>query len=282
MKLKRLLSCSTGVSLLGLLFVLLPSKSASASFTCGSHLITYRVRSLSGVPGQGVRCVRFNVQNTPNFTIWYGEGYWGSGQYRHVGVGYLGGKASASDIFGNGENAQGNFSGSLRIVSSGGNFPRTMRVTGAWNEEWILEDDRTVQEYTSRLKPVSTCGPHLEEFTVSDASGRRAGSGVRCSTIAYGGAWYGEGNWGGDTYAHLGYGAVDRSAGAFDICEPSKFRGCNAFNWGSINTANSIPGQPYTGCRRVSGAWNEIWNQRNSWENFNGQYRRRPATQSCR
>jgi len=286
MNIKRLVSCSAGVSLLSLLSVLVPSESANASFACGPHLATYKVRSLNGWPGAGVRCVRFNVQNEPGFIIWYGEGQWGSGTYRHVGVGYLASmgraRASASDIFGNGEDAMGDFRNSLNIVSSGGSIPRTMRVTGDWNEEWILEGDGIVQEYTSRLGPVNTCGQHLVESSVSDASGRRSGSGIRCGTVAFGGAWYGEGNWGGDIYAHLGYGTVDHAAGAFDICEPSKSRSCNAFNWGSLKTNNSIPGQPFPGCRRVSGAWSEIWNQRNSWTNFNGQYIRRPTENSCR
>lgn len=247
------------------------AESAQASYTCGPHLRTYSVRSLNGVSGRGVRCVMRNGG------AWFGEGYWGNVTYRHVGE-KLGNQGYAGDIYGNGEVARGSFlkRGDLRFSGSwqDNNPSRRIRVTGAWNEEWILETDNTVQDYTSPLGAVNTCGPNFSQFRVSPGpgGGNVFFKGIRCVLFQLvsdgnlgGNVWYGEGVWGGTTYAHIGeVVSFDRVYyGAFDICEPSKFVACGAADFGrltvrDINGNHLTVGDPYTD-RVVTGAWNEIW-----------------------
>lgn len=127
-------------------------------------------------------------------------------------------------------------------------------MTGAWNEEWIPETDRTVQEYTSTLNRVQNCGggDTNTSLRVADLAGRRSGQGIRC---LFGNVWYGEGSWNGATYAHIG--AVTSEAGgrASDICEPSRFQGCGNFG------ADSLRFNPFSSGSRVTGAWSEIWSR---------------------
>jgi hypothetical protein len=238
------------------------TESAYASYSCGPHLATYNVRSLGGASGQGVRCVRVipDNQGNPVGFFWYGEGVWEGQPYRHIGQAfYSSGNGTAGDIYGNGEAFDSFFNETLLISHSGESIPNRIQVTGAWNEEWTLEADNVVLEYTSTLGSVQNCGSSFElPYTVRDTTGERAGEGIRCRLIATG-VWYGEGNWGGTTYAHIGslwdgYG----NAGAFDICEPSRFGFCNAFDWGSI-VLDGTPGGPGSGGFRVTGAWQEEW-----------------------
>jgi hypothetical protein len=113
--------------------------SQRASFNCGSHLRTYVVKSLDNRAGTGIRCV--GISDGQNNTIpqlaWYGEGDWRGATYRHVGHAFKSGSlvGSASDIYGNGEDIKNNYNKNLKveIVNSS-----TIRVTGAWNEEWQL------------------------------------------------------------------------------------------------------------------------------------------------
>jgi len=233
----------------------LMTEKAQASFACGQHLSTYRVQSLGGANGQGVRCVKFHFGNI----IWYGEGYWGEANYRHFGLipapGVLGG--GITDISGNGESFNSFTSSSALQVSRGesiNGIPISIRLTGAWNEEWIYESDGVVQEYTSQLGPVRVCDETSNqlEYRVRDESGLNSGEGIRCYV---GAIWYGEGNWNGETYAHIGFRQrFNRpSAIAFDICEPSKFSFCsraNSLSFDATSLSNVI---------RVSGDWNEVW-----------------------
>lgn len=225
----------------------------NASFSCGPHLRTYVVKSLHGSQGVGIRCVKFS-QGKPGTRIprlaWYGEGSWGSATYRHVGQAIYKGRdlvGFASDIYGNGEYFNGNFPGNLNVqVLSGGS---KIRVTGAWNEEWQLVK-------STNYKPLSratTCGGYFDEYQVSSLSGSD-GDGLRC--VLRDGlkntTWFGNGNWGGSTYSHLGTRSA-KGYGAGDICGSNFGTFCNNFSWGSLKLT------PVSGGFDVTGAWNEKW-----------------------
>jgi hypothetical protein len=250
-------------SVSSVLSVTFSAESAHASFSCGPYLATYRVSSLSGVSGQGVRCVQFlptrRLLPYPHF-IWYGEGYWENRKHRHVGDSYSF-SGNAADIIGNGEDADGSFrDGDLIFeVDEQSSPPPTIRVTGAWNEVWTLDSSGVHSDYTSSLGSVNTCGPNFVEFNATDITGSKSGSGIRC-LLEGSAAWYGEGSWDGSTYSHLGYffnspGRI--VAGASDICEPSKFNFCNNFGWDSI-VMKVVRSTDFD----VTGAWSEYWQRR--------------------
>ena len=73
-----------GISLIASTLIIVNAEKAQASFTCSPHMLTYQVRSLDGRSGQGVRCVKLSPNKTVSL-YWYGEGYWGQQQYRHIG-----------------------------------------------------------------------------------------------------------------------------------------------------------------------------------------------------
>ena len=244
-------------SLATTLAVPLTAESVQAAYSCGPHLATYEVRSRSGASGRGVRCVKWIVNNRDrSVLIWYGEGYWGNIKYRHIGENITSRVGSAADIHGNGEDAAGVFYRNLTIAPSRESVPRRVRITGGWNEEWILQGNGVVNNYTSTLPPVRTCGRNFRansfiEYRVTDASGQRSGGGVRCYIAP---AWYGEGTWNGASYAHIGFaGGQTGEAAAFDICDRSRFNICNFFPLGSI-TFN-----PAGSSTQIRGAWNENW-----------------------
>lgn len=230
--------------------------SQSSNFTCGPHLQTYVVTSLSQTPGEGIRCVKFSEGQPGNPRIprlaWYGEGIWNGATYRHVGhafyrssnlIGY------ASDIHGNGENFNNNFPGNLQVQVVGGGS--TIRVTGAWNEEWKLVSSTNYNP----LPRLQTCGQYFDEYKVSDLTGSRQGSGLRCVLRegARNTTWFGNGNWGGSTYAHIGTRSFN-GYGASDICGPGFGPICNTFGWGSLRLTPVAP-RGFD----VTGAWSEKW-----------------------
>ncbi|MBD2437568.1 hypothetical protein [Nostoc sp. FACHB-110] len=222
------------------------------NFSCGPHLRTYIVKPLDNRQGLGIRCVKFS-EGKPGTSIprlaWYGEGNWGGATYRHVGqaiyrssnlVGF------ASDIYGNGENIHNNFPGNLKVEVSGS----TIRVTGAWNEEWHLVK---ATSYKPLPRP-KTCGGYFDEYRVSDLAGSRQGSGLRC-VLRVGPnntTWFGNGNWEGSTYSHIGTRSFN-GYGASDVCTQGFGPICNTFGWGSLKFT-SVPGG-----FNVTGAWSEKW-----------------------
>jgi hypothetical protein len=225
----------------------------ASSFTCASHLRTYRVKSLNNGEFGGVRCVQFS-DGTAGTRIprlaWYGEGNWGSGAYRHVGHAFFRGSnliGFASDIHGNGETLNNNFSGNLnfQILSSS-----IIRVSGAWNEEWQLVPS---VNYNPLPKP-STCGGYFDQYKVSDLTENRQGEGLRC-VLRVGPkntTWFGNGNWEGSTYSHIGSSSF-KGYGASDICDASFGLICNTFSFGSLKLT------PVSGGFNVTGAWSEKW-----------------------
>lgn len=246
-------------------------------FKCGPGFSTYSVRSLSGVNGDGVRCVKFHNRQTVGDDLagvyWYGEGQWNGSRYRHVGYTYrqvnpfgddtVG--SYAADIFGNGENSNNQFS-NLKVRAVQG--LNRIRVTGGWSEEWILESSGRAATYRGNLNPVANCGSYLERAQVTDANGSTAnGTGIRCmvrnSYIGLPTIWYGEGQWNGKRYRHFGITTQtqtwDHGLGtAADLCnDPSTFCGQTA--------PNGLQLQAEMGCGqmskyRITGNWNERWN----------------------
>ncbi|MFE1747426.1 hypothetical protein [Coleofasciculus sp. H7-2] len=228
--------------------------SQAPSFNCGPHTLTYVVKPLDRREGTGVRCVKMS-EGKPGSSIpklaWYGEGNWKGATYRHVGHAFYRGRnlvGFASDIYGNGENINNNFPGnlSIQVVNS-----TTIRVTGAWNEEWNLVK---AANYKPLPRP-QTCGKYFDEYKVSDLTGTRQGSGLRCFLRVGPGntTWFGNGNWGGTTYSHLGTRSFN-GYGAGDICASGFGPICNTFGWGSLKFTNIAPSG-----FNVTGAWSEKW-----------------------
>jgi hypothetical protein len=224
------------------------------SFSCGPHVRTYVVRPLDNRQGVGIRCVKFS-EGKPGTAIprlaWYGEGKWGGSTYRHVGQAIYRGRnlvGFASDIHGNGEDINNNFPGNLQVQVLGGGS--TIRVTGGWNEEWRLVN-------STNYRPLSrprTCGGYFDQYQVSDLTGGRNGDGLRC-VLRVGPkntTWFGNGNWEGSTYSHLGTRSFN-GHGAGDLCGNNFGAICNTFGWGSLKLT------PVPGGINVTGAWSEKW-----------------------
>jgi hypothetical protein len=236
--------------------------SAQASFTCGSHMKTYRVISPNGALG-GVRCVKpINAKGRDGNTLlfaWYGEGRWGNTNYRHVGSASVSPSSGrqinyADDVYGNGENTGGAF---RQIALNPSPDYRTIRVSGDWNEIWTLAANNIVQDYSSQLGSLNSCGRNFHRYVVTDSNDRADhGAGIRCES-RQSNVWYGEGNWNGVRYAHIGFLGY-QGYGATDLCEPSRSRACGDFPIGSLKMFGStrcvIPEK-----LRVQGAWNEVW-----------------------
>ena len=229
------------------------------NFRCAPHLNTYVVRSLRGVRGKGIRCVKFSQGHPRRPGIpriaWYGEGQWGGKTYRHVGHAFYRGRTLvgyASDIFGNGENFKNNFPGNLKVTIIN---PSRIRVTGAWNEEWI----RVRSVNYKPLRRPRTCGRYFDQYKVADlippSRGGRKGHGLRC-VLRVGRrntTWFGNGNWKGNTYSHLGTRGV-KGYGASDICAKPFGPICNNFSYGSLKLTPVAPKG-----FKVTGAWRERW-----------------------
>ena len=234
------------------------------SVSCGPHLKTFVVKPLDNRQGVGIRCVKFSegnpgLSNIPRIA-WYGEGNWGGGTYSHMGHAFYRGSnlaGYASDICDGTRTICNNFPGNLKVQIVN---PSTIRVTGAWNEEWQLVNAANYKP----LPRITSCGRYLQEYKVSDLAGRRRGSGLRCALrelpsgfsfrlplVKPVTTWFGNGDWNGNRYTHLGT-FSHNGYGASDICglgDPI----CNTFGWGSLKF-NSVPGG-----LDVTGAWSEKW-----------------------
>jgi hypothetical protein len=250
---------------------------ALPKFSCGPHLATYVVRPLDNRPGRGIRCVKFSngspsKPRTPRIA-WYGEGNWYGKTYRHVGHAFYKPvlvphqplplpsslKGYASDMNGNGEDIHNNFPGNLQVQIVN---PSRIRVTGAWNEEWIRVNEAT---YKPLARP-KVCGSYFDQYKVADlvplSQGGRQGDGMRCvlrvgpaGTAApkrYFTTWFGNGQWTGSKYSHLGTRST-AGVGASDICGSTFGPICNNFPYGSLKV------KPVPGGYDVTGAWREMW-----------------------
>ncbi|CAK8719658.1 Secreted protein [Candidatus Electrothrix laxa] len=245
--------------------------SSTPLFKCGSGFTTYSVKSLDGVEGEGVRCVKIDNLKTVegkylSGVYWYGEGTWNGKKYRHIGCTYSrqGFQSFVTDIFGNGESYNNEVS-SLLLTSS--DKLNHIRVTGGgWNEEWVREPDGEANSYRSTLKKVTNCGDHLEKASVTklDGSGSED-NGIRCikrdPDSSTPDIWYGEGEWNGKPYRHFGFISEDTDkvlATAADLCNNSQYSCAQTAKNGLIITAEMDCWQKSK--YRVSGDWNERWN----------------------
>jgi hypothetical protein len=234
-----------------------------SAFTCGPHLLTFIVKSLPPVrQGNGVRCVEPNNSNNVRIPklSWYGEGNWEGETYRHVGHAINSYATAnslqgfASDIHGNGEDANNNFDGNLRLelLSGTWNNPTKINILGAWNETW----ERVTSVRYNPLPRPKVCGEYFDQYTnVSDLGGTRSGDGLRC-VLKVGlpdTTWFGNGNWGGSTYSHLGS-KSHNGYGAGDICATPFGSICNNFGYGSLRFSRVSPDEV-----NVTGDWNEKW-----------------------
>jgi hypothetical protein len=230
------------------------------NFNCGPHLLTFVVKPLDQRQGVGIRCVKLSEgqpgQSRLPRLAWYGEGNWQGKTYRHVGHAFYQGAdllGSAADIVGNGENINNVFSENLQVAVTSGSWamPHEIQVTGAWNEVWVRVG---AVRYNSLPRP-STCGPNLDQYRVSDLSGRRAGRGLRCM-LREGRkhtTWFGNGDWNGNVYSHVGTTSFN-GYGAGDICSAPFGPVCNTFGWGSLRFSAVAP-RGFD----VTGAWHEKW-----------------------
>ena len=223
---------------------------AFADFACGRNFETYQVldANLRADHGTGVRCVRFVNENDRTQILWYGEGFWGTFRYRHLGDAIHFGPATgrAVDIFGNGEDGHGVGFGLTISTSagSGGGIPAIIRVGGPWNEAWLRMADGVVHAYTSALRPITACGSNLTQYDAAAPIDltfhpNQTKIGTRCR-IPYVSTWIGQGARDGRPYFHLGSFVGDAAnppsvrVGAFDLCLTSAHI-CNAFDFGALS-----------------------------------------------
>ncbi len=241
-----------------------------SGFSCGPFMDTYVVSSPDFFSGEGIRCVKWSTgaktsKRVPAFA-WYGEGRWDDIRYRHVGHAFASAslpqpntyQAFATDMYGNGETVQGDYSGGFVITVLDAD---TIQVSQGWNETW----KRVSSTNYSPLPAPTTCGRYFDQYTVQSldayaaqrtrkATKVRAGEGVRC--VLRSGApsttWFGFGTWNGAYYMHLvtgsatGYGASDFCSSPQDIC--------NSYSYGSIRKRLSQVWQ-----KPIVEGWNEIW-----------------------
>jgi hypothetical protein len=276
MKHPRLLwSLFMGVLSLGFVLSFLPQSAAAQqkplpNFSCGPYMETYVVSSPDFFWGEGIRCVKWNLEartgaRVPAFA-WYGEGRWDGIVYRHVGHAFASPDASrpntyhafATDMYGNGETVQGDYFGGFVITVLDRD---TIQVSQGWNETW----KRVPSVGYIPLPPPTTCGQYFDQYSVQSLDSysarysrkpvkTRQGQGVRCvlKSGATNTTWLGFGTWNGAYYMHLATGAA-RGFGASDFCSSPQDI-CNEAPYGTLRKRIS-----QTWKKTVVDGWNEIW-----------------------
>lgn len=212
-----------------------PPQATGEKFRCGPGFRTYTVKVQQGSTGGGVRCVKFIDYQIIDGQIagayWYGEGTLNQYIYRHLGEtwattdpsGKTVVKSLASDIYGNGENAE--FSASdLKLFPIQGQDH--IQEVSEWPEQWIYEPSGAA-DYVSALNPVKECGRFFTKYGLENASG------VRCSIRAEAEqelpyfVWYGDDGIEGRAARHLGIvtnrAAVPAPAVAVGLCQRGEF-----------------------------------------------------------
>jgi hypothetical protein len=109
-----------------------------------------------------------------------------------------------------------------------------------------------------------TCGPHLLTFVVKSLAPVRQGNGVRCvkpvlrSPVI---AWYGEGNWEGGTYRHVGQANRLSGSSATGYASDIHGNGEDTSNNFDGNLSLKIIAGTWNNPLKinVTGAWNETW-----------------------
>jgi hypothetical protein len=253
---------SSRSSLLSLLVVALavalPAAEAQAS-ACGPNMVTYSVHYADGTPTNGIRCVVMPTGEQDlgrGRILWYGEGNWGAGDYRHIGAAWEGmSYGGATDVYGNGEAFAGKTSNLRVTFVDAASPPNEIRVTGDWNELWRRADS---VGWTLLPRPL-TCGPNYETY-VAGSTSNAVGIGLRCfpkNNFDSSGdhLWLGVGDWHGNTYTHLGLRMSNGAAFASDLCDPAFGKNCV----GSTSMTAAATGAWPWAQLDVSGGWNEVW-----------------------
>jgi len=110
--------------------------------SCGAHLDTYAVSSANGAPANGVRCA-IRDANIIAPAMWYGEGSWGSENYRNLGFVQM--SSTEATINGTAADICNIASDTCGATSTNGLDIKPMmgcwqtvkyKVTGQWNENW--------------------------------------------------------------------------------------------------------------------------------------------------
>jgi hypothetical protein len=246
-------------------------------FTCGPHALTYEVQQAQANGFRvvvGIRCVK--VVNNQSFA-WYGEGRWGSFQYRNVGYGsgdiFNGGVRFVGyqgDIHGNGENGTAFWNGDFTLTATAPITAQPARIDlrnsqGNLLESWHLAtQNRTT--YTMLPFPMLRCsdtppGNHafVEQMRVRKGgtvleTDRRCLLNLRGTThLPY--AWVGSGVFEGRPYFHLGVGNFQPNGGwlASDLCFTGNHM-CLDFPEGGIQLTRQQDTSIF-----ASGAWTETW-----------------------
>ena len=154
---------------------------------------------------------------------------------------------------GNGEEYHNAATGTLDIEVVAGDWPAPdkIEVRGGWFEDWTRVEATTY----APLPPPTTCGPYFDEYQL-DTPPDRPGSGLRCFLGNTGNrtTWYGNGEWGGTRYTHIGTLGVSGHGEARDLCGPAFGAFCGMTPPQSLHFSTATP-------RRfgVTGAWNEQW-----------------------
>jgi len=131
--------------------------------------------------------------------------------------------------------------------------------------------------------PAFSCGPHLETYSVRSLDGA-PGEGIRCVKWSDGTfkkrvpvfAWYGEGNWRGYPYRHLGQ-AYARNAKASNVLKgyAADFMGNGEATEGFYN-GNLVVTVVDKNTIQVTGIWDEEWTRVTAME-----YQPLPAPATC-
>jgi hypothetical protein len=214
---KLLLTSLAVLTLCTMSFAVFPVQAQTApvnipNFKCGPGLYVYKAQTFNGtgVVGSGMRCVKYTTFSSGQLSFaWYGEGYDANCSYRILGHAAFGGyqnpptntvaihKATAADIWGNGECRQTNHNSSLIATTAGGSALTTVKLSGSLTEVWTRVPSMS---YTPLPRP-SVCGNPIGLTTykaVDDIVGApKTGQGIRCVLNFYytNTTWFGNGWW---------------------------------------------------------------------------------------
>lgn len=212
------------------------ASTAFAGGVCGPNFESYVVTEggwRANPIVRGIRCVSYQTntvsvdagrplelgESAPTL-VWYGEGQWpGQGVYRHLG--YAHGASAVMADFADYSivvpKFRDQYSNGLMLLRT--NFGFNLRGADI-NENWYRSDD-----YYGYMPSglANGCGRNFQEYRVSDY-----GAGVnslRCLLRSRDGTvvWYGEGDWSGRAYKHIGFFGADQfnaGYGMFDLCTP--------------------------------------------------------------
>ncbi len=278
---KKLILAGLGAVAVAMLF----ATPARAAYTCGTGWTLYRAPS-------GIRCVKRSWDAGVGNYVWYGEGAFSNGKYRHIG--WVSWDAAANqyrgsvvDIVGGGATFDNFIDGTFAIEPTSLDYPDSMYAT-TWGETWKRVSWNTAYDYTSTLTDAPTdCGPRfrngsspkLAKFRAYDQgdSPTSASTGVRCAlrvTAPFGkwNVWYGAGSWrsraseGNDLapvpwgapqrYAHVGFRSSSSAYSQYDLCQGMAF--CHQ-RYGTLKLPTVFLPQTGNGHELSGGGLRELW-----------------------